>query len=157
MKTVRARIIVANTQFFSPSFLHPLSSDLLTERQVGVGVQVTGASIVAISVTQLTARSYSAVCATGGARNNGCSRQVENYTLTRSKNDSVVVSSNICIIHKMKEKFTCFLIHTHYQELNCRRVCGSINFSDLIKSSQQPVKAATETRESTEDLMRFHK
>lgn len=57
--------------FFS-TFLHPLSSDLLTERQVGVGVQVTGASIVAISVTQLTARCYSAICATGGWRNNGC-------------------------------------------------------------------------------------
>lgn len=60
--------------FFSPSFLHPLSSDLLTERQVGVGVQVTGAAIVAISVTQLTARSYSAVCATGRERNNGCDK-----------------------------------------------------------------------------------
>lgn len=51
---------------FSPTFLHPLSSDLLTERQVGVGVQVTGASIVAISVTELTARRYSAICAAGG-------------------------------------------------------------------------------------------
>lgn len=57
---------------FSPTFLHPLSSDLLTERQVGVGVQVTGASIVAISVTELTARRYSAICAAGGWRNNGC-------------------------------------------------------------------------------------
>lgn len=52
--------------FFFSSRFHPLSSDLLTERQVGVRVQVTGASIVAISVTQLTAWCYSAICAAGG-------------------------------------------------------------------------------------------
>lgn len=72
METVKVWIIVEHIQFFFLTFLHPLSSDLLTERQVGVGVQVTGASIVAISVTQLTARRYSAICATGGWRNNGC-------------------------------------------------------------------------------------
>lgn len=56
---------------FPPTFLCPLSSDLLTERQVGVGVQVTGASIVTISVTQLAARCYSAICATAEWNNNG--------------------------------------------------------------------------------------
>lgn len=52
------------------SLLQPLSGDLLTERQVGVRVQVTGASIVAISVTELTARGYSTICAAGGVKKN---------------------------------------------------------------------------------------
>lgn len=61
-------ITVENIEF---SLLSPLGRDLLTERQVGVRVQVAGTSIVAISVTQLTARCYSAICAARGWRNNG--------------------------------------------------------------------------------------
>lgn len=49
---------------------HEVVSDLLTERQVGVGVQVTGASVVAISVTQLTARCDAPICATERGGNN---------------------------------------------------------------------------------------
>lgn len=51
--------------FFFPR--RTLGGDLLTEGQVGVGVQVTGTPVVAVPVTQLTARCDSAVCAT--ARN----------------------------------------------------------------------------------------
>lgn len=72
MATVRVWIIAKNILFFffPLSLLQPLSGDLLTERQVGVRVQVTGASIVAISVTQLTARRYSTICAAGGVKKN---------------------------------------------------------------------------------------
>lgn len=84
METVRVWMIVKNIQFFS-TILHPLSSDLLTERQAGVRVQVTGASIVAISVTQLTAWCYSAICTTRGWRNNGCLGEARNCIFTKNK------------------------------------------------------------------------
>ena len=96
---------------------YPLSIDLLTERQVGVGVQVTGASVVAISITQLAARCYSAICAAAGWRNNGCKWQAESYTFTRSTNDTVGGFVKHMYNSCSRAEFSCLLVHRRYQNL----------------------------------------
>lgn len=127
----------------------PLCRDLLTERQAGVRVQVTSTSIVAISVTQLTAWRYSAICAAGGGRNNWLWLQVRKIYISEllqrkkkiiQENESLVVfvkhMHNLC----KGEKIIWLSFQWFYPSLmKCCRLSGPNTFfrSNQINSTRR--------------------